>query len=373
MTKISEKHIIVFILILTSISMKTFSNIFMMNGLRDSWISVIIASILILIFSLFLIKVCKNTETYNIKDLYYNAFGKFFGSFFLFTFLIAVFLTLIECNSGLSNSIHETMFTETPTWYISLFFTLCALYTIKKGFNSILSVSIISLFFIVISGIILFFLTLKLKHPVYLKPIFEHGITPNFILSIFQALGMYGFFTIIICFFPMLQNKKNLKKTVFISLLFIIQMQIVSITGLISSFGYKRTLNIWYPKLIQTQPVVYLNYLENSEFFTIFKLVGGMFSKYIVCFYALNKLLQDFNMYKKHSNEIISVLVFILSYFSSNNCYTLFKLLNIFNYYILITLIFIPFICCIILYVKDKFNNKKNKKSNTKNKPLKEN
>jgi hypothetical protein len=95
-------------------------------------------------------------------------------------------------------------------------------------------------------------------------------------------------------------------------------MEIISMTGVITTFGPDRAMNIWYPKLIQTQLVSYFGFLESGEFFVMLQIVGGWFIKYILTFYGLIALLKEFNLISKYS-FIYFFLTFLFSFLISKN------------------------------------------------------
>lgn len=358
MDKLNTKHFMFIIFGTSIISMKTYPNIFIIDGGRDSWISVIISSILIFAYFIYIIFVCKKSNCYNMNEIYHKALGKTMGDIFLIIFILSLFVTLIEISSVEANALHVNMLSDTPVWFFLLFILIPAIYITKKGTRAIIIVTIIGISFIMVAGINLAILTAKYKKLSYLLPIMADGVTGSFILSIIKALGSYGGIATCIPFLSLIQNKSKLTKHCVIALLIVIQMEIVANIGVLSTFGITRVLNINYPKLIQTQLVSYFNFIEGGEFFVMLQMVGGWFIKYVLTLNAIMILLKKLSFLNKYTLYIVSLFVFIVSYFVSQKVLTVYKFLNFFVYFSVIFLILIPTIIFSVLYIKTRIAKK---------------
>ncbi|MCY6959731.1 endospore germination permease [Clostridium brassicae] len=358
MNQLNSRHLIFVIFGISIVALKTYPNIVILFAGRDSWIAVLIASILLFLFTIYIILICQKTETYNIYEIYDFALGKKLSTILLSLLYLTIFLTLIECSSIESSSIHENLFIETPPWYILIFFVMVGFYSINKGLNAVIIITVIGISFIMLAGMNLGIMTIKFKDNKFLFPILENGFDLNFLIATIKALGGYSS---IFLFLPFLINldtkeRKHLTKSVIIALIIVIQMEILSMTGIITTFGPKRAINIWYPKLIQTQLVGYFGFLESGEFFVLLQMVGGWFVKYLLTFYTLLTLSKEFNFLSKYTTLIVSILVYIISFFIIRNAFFLLKFLNYYNYISLINFIIIPFFVFTLFIVK--FNKK---------------
>ncbi|QGU95530.1 GerAB/ArcD/ProY family transporter [Clostridium bovifaecis] len=131
--KLSSRHFIFIILGTSIVSYKTYPNILIRYGRRDSWISVLIASILIILYISYILKVFTKTKCYNLYEIYTSALGKTFGDILFILFAFTLFLTLVESASMEANSMHQNMILETPPWYILLFFIITTAYCVKRA------------------------------------------------------------------------------------------------------------------------------------------------------------------------------------------------------------------------------------------------
>jgi len=357
MDKLNTKHLMFIIWGTSIVAMKTYPNIFIVNGGRDSWISVIIASILLFCYFVFLLNVCTKTKCFNMDEIYRKALGKTMGDIFLILFILTLIVNLIESSSVEANALHVNMLSDTPAWFFLLFILIPALYITKKGTRAIIIITIIGISLIMVAGVNLAILTAKYKKLTYLLPIMGNGVTKSFILSIIKALGCYGSIAICIPFLSKVTNKSKITKHCIIALLIVIQMEIFSTTGVLSTFEVSRVLNINYPKLIQTQLVSYSDFLEVGEFFVMLQMVGGWFIKYILALNAILILLKKLSFFNKYSIYIITLFVFIISFFISAKVLLLYKFLNLYVYFSVVSFILIPTIIFGIFYFRTKKRN----------------
>lgn len=354
MDKLNTKHLMFLIWGTSIVSMKTYPNVFISKAGRDSWISVIIASIILLLYFVYILFVCKKTNCYNMDDIYRKALGKTMGDFFLILFVITLIITLIESSSVEANAMHVNMLSDTPPWFFLLFLVIPAIYIAKKGTRAIVIVTIIGICLIMLAGINLGVLTTKYKKISYLLPIMANGITVPFILSIIKALGCYSCIAICIPFLSKLSTKSKTKRYSIIAILIVIQMEIVANIGALTTFGISRTLNLSYPKLTQTQLVSYFDFLEFGELYVMLQMVGGWFIKYVLTLSAILILLKKLSFLNKYTIYIISLFVFIVSFFVSAKIITLYNFLNFYVYFSAISFMLIPTIIFSIFYFKNK-------------------
>ncbi len=353
MDKFNSRHIIFLICGTAIVSLKTYPAVFTKTGGRDSWIGIIISSVLIALYFLYIIRVCKKTNTYSLYKIFCGVFGKIVGTIFIILYMLTLFITLVESSAVEANSMHTNMLLQTPQWFFILFFIIPAIYTLKKGKVAIMSVTIIGIILIMLAGINLAALTAKYKKIQYLFPVFKDGITPGFIDSILKTLGLYGSISIVLPYLSEIKDTKKLVRDSLIGLLIVIQMEIVSLTGVIMTFGINRANLISYPKLIQTQRVSLFDFLEMGELFVMLQIVGGWFIKYVLTFFALTKLLKDININNKYIHYVISIFVFLFAFAASNNLFTLFRFLSYYTYVSLVGFIIIPFTTFIMYDIKN--------------------
>lgn len=354
MDKFNSRHLIFLIMGTGIVSLKTYPTVYMKTGGKDSWIAMIIASALITIYFLYIIRICQRHRTFSLYKIYCGALGKILGNIFIYLYMFMLFMSLIESAATESNSMHTNMLIKTPPWFFLLFFVIPAIYTVKKGKVAVISVVCIGIVLIMIAGINLAMLTAPYKKIEYLLPIFKNGVTKGFFLSILQIFGVYGNILIILPYLSDIEDTKKIIRDSVIGLLIVIQMQIVSVTGIIMTFDIKRANLISYPKLIQTQRVSLFDFLDAGELFVMLQIVGGWFIKYTISFLALIMVLKNIGFNNKYIHYVISVFVFIFAFLFSKNLFRLFDFLHYYTYISFVGYVLIPLSIFIIYDVRHK-------------------
>jgi len=287
----------------------------------------------------------KKKNTYSLSKIYRTALGNTIGKAFIWLFIITLFLTLVESASVEANAMHTTLLLETPIWYLLLFFIFPCIYIVRKDIAAIIIIALILIPLVMISGITLSMLTAKYKKFEYLFPIFGDGMNMNLFICILKILGLYGSVSITLPYLSRIKNTSKIVPHAIIGLIIVIQMQIVSVSGLIMTFTPERLINLIYPKLLQTQLVSYVHFIEYGELYVLFQVVGGWLLKYIITFYAMLILLKELNLKRKvliYTVYVASIVVFTGGYLASNDTFLLFTLLNYFSYICLVNFVIFP-------------------------------
>lgn len=363
MDKFTSKHLAFIFMGATIVSMKTYPTIFTRNGLRDSWVAVIVSTVIFFAYILFILSTSKRFKCQNLHDLYCQAVGKPLGTAFIILFALSLFLVLIESASVESNSMHTNMLLETPTWFFLIFFVFPAIYTVSRDKVAIVSVTMIGIVLICCAGINLAMLTAKYKRLDLLFPIFEQGIGKGFFIAVLESLGLYSMVSIALPYLEDIKDNKKLVKHAFIGLLIIAQMEIIAITGVISSFDIKYLNTMAYPKLLQTQMVQFARFLESGELFVMLQMLGGWYIKYCVTFYALLRVLSWLKIRSNTNILVISILVFFISYMISDNLFILYKYLNILAYVALFNFFLVPTLMTMIFHTKNTAKTKQSQEA----------
>jgi hypothetical protein len=198
-----------------------------------------------------------------------------------------------------------------------------------------------------------------------LLPIFANGINGGFFICILKTLGLYGCISISLPYLKKIKDgKKKLIKNAMIGLIILIQMEIVASSGLIMTFEPDLVNTMNYPKLLQTQLVSYLQFLEFGELYVMLQILGGWLLKYLLTFYAIVIILRELKVNEKRIKYmiyIISAAAYAASYFAVNDMFIFFKLLNYYEYMCLANYIILPFVAYTMFSWRMKKGQNKNK------------
>ena len=354
MDKINSRHLIFIFMALPVVSIKTYPTIYTINSRENSWISIIIASLIIITLYLFILKVFINENHFNIYEIYTKALGNIIGKIFLLLYIFSMFLTLIECCSVESNSMNNNLLFNTPSWMFILALVIPAFYILRKNYSSLITVTVISLSAVAISGMNLAILTERYKDYSYLIPV-SKILNIDFIKSIIKLLGLYGSTLIALPFFCDIVDKNKIKKFTLISLLIVIQISVVGVIGVISTYG-ERINYLVYPKLTQTQLINYFDFIQFGELYVLLQMVIGWTIKFTIVLCSIKKLLFMLNFNSTILSYLLGTIAAFFSIFLSSNYFNLFIFLNYYSYISFINFILIPALVFFLYYFKKKKN-----------------
>lgn len=358
MNKISSKHFILFIIGVAFISVKTYPSIFIDIGGRDTWLASLIASIIFVIFLMYIINICVSTKTFDINDIFARSMPKAISVILMLIFTITLFINAIESAAVEANVLHSTLFLETPVWYSLIFFILPSLFIFNKRLRTILIFVLVSVFVIIINGIVFFALTQSYKDINNLLPVLGNGISSGFTVSLFLILGGFSSFMIAIPFLKYINEFEHIRKHTLYAGVITSAFVVISIIGVITAFGPLRSANIFYPEFILGQRIEVAGFLEFGELFFIIQTVLGFFIKYVLATYSILLILGKYIKDKRLFIGIYTFIVFVLSSFLGMNNYVLYDVLKYLQIINLFSFILIPLIVFSTYYFKFKSKEK---------------
>lgn len=351
---INSKHLFFLITAVSVVTLKTFPSIFIWTGARDTWVITILASALILLFVWYLMTVCKKSGNYNLYDIYTKAVGRPAGTAFALLYLLTIFLSMFESVGAEASVIHNGFLILTPFW-VFLVVTVCsAVYIVKKGIASVTMTTIITIIFISLSGMTLAVLTQKYKHLRYLFPVFEKGITGGFFLSLLQILGALSCFSIVIPYFDSIGDKTKLRKHTVIAMAYVVQIEIVSMLGVLSTFDVGRAERLVFPKLTQTQIVSVFGFIEAGELFVMLQVVAGWFIRYVVCFFAMMECFRLSGIKLRFKEYYAGGLTLLFSYLFAMDLFRMFQMISILLYIQFANFFAVPLVLYTVFFLRER-------------------
>ncbi|MGG7178083.1 GerAB/ArcD/ProY family transporter [Clostridium paraputrificum] len=344
MNKLSSKHYMFFILGTCMIALRSYSSVFVRLGGRDTWIISFFASLILLLYVLYLFKICKSTDTYDMNIIISSALPKWCSIPFKFIFSLGLFLTAVESASVEASSIHTNYFLSTPTWYCLLFLIIPATYVLSKKFNAILILIILTVCITLLGDVALISLVAKYLDFSHLLPILNGGMSSNKWSCLLLLLGSLSSVAIAFPYLKFLDKKKGFITDSVLALIICCILIVTSFISIITFFGPERAGNIFYPEFVESQRVQIANFFEFGEIFYIFRSVCMWFIKYILSSYGILLLYKDKIKNKKVFIFCYSIIIFISSWYMTLNQYYLFSLLKLLQLFLLVPFILIPLI-----------------------------
>lgn len=358
MNKISSKHFIFFIIGVSFISLKSYPSIFINIGGRDTWLYALIACVLFTAYLIYMIHICKSTDTYDINLIFTSSLSKILGNILLLLFCINLFFTALEAASVEANILHSCIFLETPVWYILIFFLVPSLFLLNKDIKTLLIFILLGVSALIINSIIYLVMTQSYKTMNYVLPVLGAGINGDFFITIALILGSLSTFVVALPFMKYIREFQGIKIHSFYGAAIVSAIVIVSILGVITAFGPLRAANIFYPEYILGQRVEIGGFIEFGEFFFILQIVVGFFIKYVLSSYAIIIIFDKLIKNRKLFIGIYTFLTFVFASFLGRNNFILYDILKYYQIFNLIIFLIIPISTYTIFYFKKGYKLK---------------
>lgn len=361
MKKISSKHFILFIIGATLISLKTYSSIFINFGGRDTWLIAIFACIIFTAFLTYITNISLTTNTFDIRDIFIQAAPRFISIILIGLYTIALFINALEAASVEISALHSTIFIDTPVWYALIFFLFPSFFILNKNLRTVLIFVLVSVFALLLNGIIFLALSQPYKEVTQLLPVLGSGFPKNYYTALFSILGALSCFMIIAPFLKYVIDHENLSKNNLYAAGIVSVFVILSFIGIITAFGPERGKNLFYPEFILGQRIKLGGFIEFGELFFINQTVIGFFIKYILSTYSILNLHAKYIKTKPLFIGIYSFIIFALATFIGQNNYILYFSLKNLQLINLVIFFIIPVITYTIYLIKYKNNSKSTK------------
>ena len=354
MEKITSRHFLFFIIATLSTTLFNYPSLFIRLGGRNTWIFSIIASLIFFFFTIFILSIIRKNNAYNFNDVCHKALGVPLGNLFLVIYSLGLILICIESASISSSAIHTNIFIGTPIWYSLIFFIGTALFISKNGFNSVLITTIVSVSIASTLAVLIGILSIRYTDLHRLLPILKNTNITTWTSSILSQIGALSPFFMLLPFLKRIDDKQNLTKISLISMPLILFCLIFFIVNLITSIGAERSGNIFYPEFIQAQLIYFGGFIENGEIIIMVISIFLWTIKYVVAIFSLYSIWENKFKNKTLFLSVISITVYIASFYLANNIYTLFNILPYYQYINFVVFFALPIITYILYPLRKK-------------------
>ncbi|MGL4873567.1 MAG: GerAB/ArcD/ProY family transporter [Clostridium sp.] len=359
MLKLNSKHYIFFILAVSTISIRTYSSIFLRISGRDTYLATFFASLIFMLFFLFIIYTSIKRKNFNLESIFLKVYPKPIAYFLLFLILLGFFSCSVESASIYASSIHTNIFIETPVWYCLLFFFIPIAYVSTKSLKTISYIVFILLFIVLITSFFMSVLLFKYKDFSSVFPILFNGLSKEVILSFLLSLGSFSSILIILPFLRFVHDSQHLMKYSGLTMIFILISTTLYFFSLVATFGPLRAGNIFYPEFIYYQRLQLNGFLECGDFFYLLRVVFIYSLKYLLSFKAITLILKSKIRKKKLFTILFSSIAFLLSLYLSTNQFFLFNILRYYQLFLLLVFFIIPLITYTLFFFKTKHTSSK--------------
>lgn len=341
----SIEYLSVFIIVIISSFLGSGNYSIIKNAGVDSWISIILASIIGVSILLIILFINNKYENLNIRQKIDKVFKTKIKYFVIFLIIIVAILKCSSATYNISNFIVSQFLSETNPLIIEILFLIMVFYIGTKNLNTFTRVSFIILlintvlFSLAIMGVISSF---KLDN---LKPIAFNN-TDNIILGSLRIvlLNITPAFAILSIPKNKVENLDN-KKLIF-GYVYACLIILLVTTFTIGSLGINLSKLYQFPEYIVLKRINFFNFIEQIENIIVLQWIFGSFVGVTLFSYLIKCLLNKIN--SKVTNLVLVILILIISNI-------LFKNNTVFNnyvYFIEPLIKIIPILMLIIISIK---------------------
>lgn len=354
-SSISLLHII--LLSMTVIGLKNHVTIIpsLINGAgRDSWISVILASVITIPWLLLIPFIQNKLQKDSIRSFLltnYPKFGKLFIYFIAFYLLLIAAFTMHETLQWTST----TFLNKTPLLLLFFFLTIVCFMLAMCSILTITMVNVIVLFGVIVLGFFVAFVNIQVKDYALLQPFFEHGFTPVLASTVYPASGFVELFMFL---FIHQHFKTKLKFKHLLLMLFILfGLTLGPLLGAITEFGPTEAAKQLYPAFEEWRIASIGRFINHLDFFSIYQWLTGSFIRIGFILFIIIELLGLTRQKKRIFELVVPVFIFcsLPLYLLNDSIFLKLK-----GQYLLIstTVFFIVLSIMLALIIKRKSNRK---------------
>ncbi|MFS0590143.1 endospore germination permease [Cytobacillus horneckiae] len=275
---------------------------------RDAWISVIIGYILILAFSLLILRITRQLQTVSLFEWITTNYSKVLSM--IIAVLIATFLVVTGWIS-LKETVmwtHQTYLLNTPVFFIAFFILGSSIYISYGKLNIIAICAGVLLPLVVLFGIFVAIGTIPDKDYHLITPV----LVENGWLDVLHG-SLFAFGSAIEIFLLIMLQHQVTKKLKFRHLIFLVVflsiLTIGPLLGSIAIFGVEEAADIRYPAFFQWRILGIGNYFNHLDFLSIYQWTSGNFIRLAIILYLIT---QAFSIKKKKTRLMIQLGICVL-------------------------------------------------------------
>ncbi len=252
---------------------------------QDAWLSALVATFGGLLLAFIFTKLQQRFPRENLLQFSITilgpVLGKVVGFLYLWYFLHLAAIIIRSFGDFLVISFMP----ETPVWVFIIIITILAAYAVHNGLEVIARVNILFFALVILSIVIIFFLTAKDMDFTNLTPILAEGWKPVVRGSLFP-LAWIGEIVIGLMILSHLANPGEIKRVYLVTTIGVGILLLQVIIGVVATFGPEYTSHLIFPGLTGTRIISIGNFIERLEALAMVMWVGGAFTKICLVYYA---------------------------------------------------------------------------------------
>ncbi|KAB2335932.1 endospore germination permease [Bacillus mesophilum] len=277
---------------------------------RDSWISVIVAYPISILFLLLVHYIVKNTPSNGFFSYISEQIGKPFSIFLsipvIVYLLISSFITLQDFIIWLN----VYFLADSSLFMItSVLILACFLFTFV-GIKQMAISSGFLLPFVMLLGIMIALINTDIKDPSLLFPVLSNGLTPILKGVVYSLAGLLEIYLIILLL-PFSQEPIRFRH-LFILLTLLTGLTLGPLTASIMEFGPTEAENYQYPAYEQWRVLNIGEFINHLDFFALFQWLSGAVIRVGLLMYLLGLFISNNLNHYRLNNKLVAFIYSIL-------------------------------------------------------------
>lgn len=263
------------------------------EGGRDAWISVIVMSLLFLIWGILLIYIYKTMKGKHIQIWLENSIGTIFANLLLY--IVCIYLLIVAATT-LKETIlwtNVSYLNETPALVLTIVFIVPCMLAALTNIQTITITNFFFLALVIVFGHFVSFANYEHKDYSLLLPVLEHGYVPVLKALIYQGTGMIE---LIVLLFLQHQFKSTFRYRHYIVIVVILTLLTLGpLIGAIIEFGPKQAAMQRYPAYEEWGLARVGTYVEHVDYLSIYQWLSGGFIRITLLLFTIRILLNKKN------------------------------------------------------------------------------
>lgn len=291
MNQISVLHML--LIAMTFIGLKSHVTILpalLEHGGRDSWITVIVAMLIIIPWLFLLLYVHKQSKGEPIRQWLERRMGKRFTA--SLCFVMAVYLLVLAAFTMRETLqwFNITFLVDTPPILLLIIFSALCVTLATMNILTITIVNSIVLAGVIMLGFFVAIVNIQVKDYALLRPFLEYGLSPV-VASVIYPLS--GFMELVLLLFLQQYSKSTLRGYhLLLILVALVGLTLGPLIGAITEFGPREAAELRYPAYEEWALATIGRYFEHMDFFSAYQWLTGTFIRVGILLFIIVEMYQ---------------------------------------------------------------------------------
>ncbi|MFF0829265.1 endospore germination permease [Brevibacillus sp. NPDC003359] len=274
---------------------------------RDSWISVILAGVIFLVWTCLLYSAIAKTRQQHLFLLLKNAYHPVVSYILAGIACVYLFMMCAITMRDTVTWIHVAFSPKMPTFFIALLLAGICLCNSYLGIRSIANTAVLFLPLVIFLGFFVMSSNYVHKNYMLLKPFLEFGMLPVWKGMVFVGAG-YIELLILLFMQQHIRSKYSLLPLLILAIV-LIGLTFGPVTGAIAEFGSGESEKLRYPAYEEWRLVNIGRYFEHMDFLSIYQWFSGAFIRMSLTIFLIVDI---FRMENKAKKLVVLVLLYSL-------------------------------------------------------------